>query len=300
MLRFLVSSMLLLILSSCETKFDFPDYPSPLPECHPPDCVRLALVLGGGGAKGVSHVGVLAEFEKAGIPIDLIVGCSAGSVVGALYADCLDATHVKKILKPLRTWDILDVNIWFARYGLASGGALRRYLNKHLTCKCFEELQTPLCVVATDLLSGELVTLNSGPIIPAVHASAAIPFVFSPVHLHERWLVDGGSANPVPVEVAKKMGADIVIAVDLSCLLQKKVPTHLFGVASRSTEIFLLKQSESCLRGADIILRPTLRLSNISMFDDKNHENVYQAGCKAAREAIPQIKSLLAQKGILL
>src|SRR4029077_11639402 len=99
-----------LLLSSCKVGFDLPENPPPIPECLPLDCVRVALVLGGGGAKGMSHVGVLAEFEKAGIPIDVIVGCSAGSIVGALYADCPNASYIKEILEPLRTWDILDIH----------------------------------------------------------------------------------------------------------------------------------------------------------------------------------------------
>ena len=98
-LNFLLFCICVLFLSGCETKFDFPETPPPLPECLPAEGLRLALVLGGGGAKGMSHVGVLREFEKAGIPIDVIVGCSAGSIVGALYADCPNASYVKKILR---------------------------------------------------------------------------------------------------------------------------------------------------------------------------------------------------------
>jgi NTE family protein len=259
--------------------------------------VRVALVLGGGGAKGMSHVGVLAEFERAGIPIDVIVGCSAGSIVGALYADCPNACYIKQILKPLRTWDILDINVWYGRYGLVRGGALRRFLSYHLSCRCFEELQIPLYIVATDLLAGELVCMNSGPIIPAVHASAAVPFIFSPVYLYQRWLVDGGVADPVPVKTAKKTGAAIVIAVDLSGLLPQTCPTNLFGIATRSAEIKFLLQSESCLQGADVIIRP--ELGDMGLFDDKKPQHVYEAGCKAAREAIPTIIELLSQKGFM-
>jgi NTE family protein len=245
----------------------------------------------------MSHVGVLAEFEKAGIPIDVIVGCSAGSIVGALYADCPNASYIKKILKPLRTWDILDINIWYGRYGLVQGGALRRFLRYHLSCRCFEQLQIPLYVVATDLIAGELVCINSGSIIPAVHASAAVPFVFSPVYLHNRWLVDGGVADPVPVKTAKKTGAAVVVAVDLSGLLPDTCPTNLFGVATRSAEIKFLLQSESCVQGADVVIQP--ELGDMGLFDDKNPQHVYEAGAKAAREAIPQIIELLAQKGLM-
>jgi NTE family protein len=296
-LRVLFFLSFLLLLSSCETKLELSKNPLPIPECLSPSGVRVALVLGGGGAKGMSHVGVLAEFERAGIPIDVIVGCSAGSIVGALYADCPNACYIKQILKPLRTWDILDINVWYGRYGLVRGGALRRFLSYHLSCRCFEELQIPLYIVATDLLAGELVCMNSGPIIPAVHASAAVPFIFSPVYLYQRWLVDGGVADPVPVKTAKKTGAAIVIAVDLSGLLPQTCPTNLFGIATRSAEIKFLLQSESCLQGADVIIRP--ELGDMGLFDDKKPQHVYEAGCKAAREAIPTIIELLSQKGFM-
>lgn len=295
-LRVVFFSLFLLLLSSCETKFDLPDTPPPIPECPPPPYIRVALVLGGGGARGMAHVGVLAEFEKAGIPIDLIVGCSAGSIIGALYADCPNACYVKHLLKPLRTWDILDVNVWYGRYGLVRGGALRRFLRNNLSCRCFEQLQIPLYVVATDLMAGQLVSFNSGSIIPAVHASSAVPFVFSPVYMYQRWLVDGGVSDPVPTRVARKTGAAIVIAVDLSSLLPRTCPTNLFGVARRSAEIKFLLQSESCMGGADVIIRPAL--GDMGLFDDRNPQNVYEAGCTAAKEAIPQILDLLAEKGL--
>ncbi|MFI0434825.1 MAG: patatin-like phospholipase family protein [Parachlamydiaceae bacterium] len=295
-LRCLLFCALLVFLSGCETKFDLPDNPPPIPECLPPHQIRLALVLGGGGAKGMSHVGVLAEFENAGIPIDYIVGCSAGSIVGVLYADCPNAQYIKQLLRPLRTWDILDINIWYGRYGLVRGGALRRFLKSHLWSRSFEELQIPCCVVATDVIAGEMVCLNSGPIIPAVHASSAVPFVFSPVYLHQRWLVDGGVSDPVPVRCAKKAGAAVIVAVDLSGLLPKTCPTNLFGVATRSAEIKFLLQSESCLHGADVIIKP--ELGDMGLFDDRNPQNVYEAGSKAAKEAIPQIIEILSQKGI--
>lgn len=289
--------LVLFILTSCETKFDLPENPPPIPHCEPPDCIRVALVLGGGGAKGISHLGVLQEFEDAGIPVDIIVGCSSGSIVGALYADCPKAAYVKKILKPLRVWDILDINICFARYGLVRGTSLNRFLQKNLSCRNFEELQIPLYVVATDLKGGVLVCMNSGPIISAVRASAAVPFIFSPVYLYKRWLVDGGVADPVPVKVAKSTGAGIVIAVDLSGLLEETCPSNLFGVAARSAEIKFLLQSESCAQDADVLIQP--ELGCMGLFDDEYPELVYEAGRKAARKAIPKILELLTEKGII-
>lgn len=288
-------SLLVLILNGCATKFNVPEEPGSVPVCQFPYCIRLALVLGGGGARGMAHVGVLEEFERAGIPIDLIVGCSAGSVVGALYADCPDAGAVKTLLNPLKKWDILDLDFSRCRYGLVQGRSFRRFLERNLSVRCFEKLRIPLCIAVTDLLEGKMVCLSSGPLIPAVHASSAVPFVFAPVHLHDRLLVDGGVTDPVPVCIAKKLEACIIVAVDLSELLPKTCPTNLFGIAKRSAEIKFLLQSESCIDGADVVIRP--ELDGVGLFDDRNNEHVYEAGRKGAREAIPKILDLLEQKG---
>jgi NTE family protein len=295
-LSHLIFICLMILMSGCQTKFYLPDNPRPLPECPIKHEVRLALVLGGGGARGMAHIGVLEEFERVGIPIDLIVGCSAGSIVGALYADCRKASHVKELLKPLKKWDILDINVWRCRYGFVEGRSIRQFLKKNLRARYFEELCIPLCCAATDLVEGEIICLNSGPIIPAVHASAAVPFVFCPVYLHDRLLVDGGVADPIPVCMAKKNNAQVIVAVDLSELLPKTCPTNLFGVAARSAEIKFLLQSESCVKEADIVIRP--ELGDIGLFDDRNNDLVYEAGRKAAQEAIPQIIDLLSQKGL--
>jgi NTE family protein len=198
------------------------------------------------------------------------------------------------MLEPLRVWDILDIRLHHCRYGFVRGDSLCRFLNSKLSVRCFEELKIPLYVVATDLLSGELTSFNSGLISPAVHASAAVPFVFSPVNIYERLFVDGGVADPTPVQVAKKLGADIIIAVDLSQLLPKTCPTNLFGVTSRCAEIALLVQSEGCVQHADVLIRP--ELWGMGLFDDDDLEMVYQAGREAARKMMPEIIKLVNEK----
>lgn len=282
---------------SCPQQFIIDDDPPPLPLCHVPEKIRLALILGGGGAKGFAHVGVLEEFEQANIPIDLIVGCSAGSLIGALYADCPNAAYVKKLIDPWKSKWFLDINIFKARFGLSQGDSMHRILECSLHAKTFEELKIPLIVVATDLCSAELVTLGGGEIVPAVRASCAIPFVFVPVEVHDRIFVDGGVIDPVPVRVARKLNAEIVVSVDLRCLLPKTFPTNLFSVATRSAEITLLWQSETCIQDSDVVIRPDL--GELGTFDDEYHEQMYQAGRRAAREAMPQILELLSSKGYL-
>lgn len=292
--KFPIFIFCLLLLPACGTKYEVLENPPVIPLCKPEKPIRLALVLGGGGARGIAHLGVLEEFEQAGIPIDAIVGCSAGSIVGALYADCPNARYVRKLLHPLRKWDILDINIWYCRYGLVQGRSLRNFLWYNLKSHHFEDLKIPLYIVATDIKAGQLVTFSSGPIIPAVHASSAVPFVFAPVSYHGRLLVDGGVANPIPVSIAKELDASVIVAVDLSELLPKTCPTNLFGVATRSAEIKFLLQSESCAKGADVVIKPDL--GAIGMFDDKYNNQMFEAGRQAAREVIPRILELLEER----
>jgi NTE family protein len=289
----LIQFLSVLLLVSCGTKYHIPESPPPLPQCIPMENIRLALVLGGGGSRGLAHVGVLKEFEDAGIQIDAIVGCSAGSIVGALYADFPQADRVRRLLFPLKVWDILDINLWYARYGLVQGHSLRKFLHNNLRSRKFQELQIPFYAVATDLMESGLVTFHRGSLIPAVHASASVPFVFAPVLFQGRVLVDGGVADPIPVQVAKKIGARIIVAVDLSELLPKTCPDNLFGIAKRSAEIKFLLQSKSCVKEADVVIIP--ELGHVGMFDDKNNEPMYRAGRQAARKAIPKILELLAE-----
>lgn len=294
-IRLLTCSFVVLFLfTGCGTKYKVSDNPPPITLHIPEKKIHLALVLGGGGARGLAHVGVLEEFEQAGISIDMLVGCSAGSIVGALYAEYQNAQKVRCLLEPLKKWDILDINLWYCRYGLVQGRSLGKFLETKMTCSRFEELKVPLYIVSTDLLAGELVTFSRGPLIPAVHASVAVPFVFAPVLYQGRLLVDGGVADPIPVGVAQEVGADIIVAVDLSELLPKSHPTNLFGIARRSAEIKFLLQSESCCKAADVVISP--EQGDVGMFDDKNNELMYQAGRKAAKAAIPRILELLEER----
>lgn len=284
-----------LISCGCPQHYNVCNTPPPLPNCPVvPQPVRLALILGGGGSKGLAHVGVLEELEMANIPIDLVVGCSAGSIIGALYCDCPDTTHLKDVFLKLNTNRLIDFDIWNARYGLCQGRSIRRFIRKNLSATNFDELKVPFFLVTTDLYSSELVTIGGGPIAPAVEASCSIPFVFVPVNLHGRAFVDGGVIDPVPVRVAKHFDAEIIVAVDLRGLLPHTFPTNLFGVASRSAEITLLWQSEGCIKDADVIIRPNL--DGIGTFCGDQNERIYQAGRAAAREAIPQILQCLNEK----
>jgi NTE family protein len=242
----------------------------------------------------LAHIGVLEELEKARIPIDLIVGCSAGSLVGCLYADCPSAAYLKTLLPLMKKSHLLDINIIEARYGLAQGRSMRKFLKTHLDAECFEELKIPLVIVATDLHSGELVPIGGGPIIPAVEASCSIPFLFSPVQLYGRILVDGSVIDPIPVRLARQLGADFIVAVDLQELLPKRLPSNLFEVAIRSIEITFLWLSEEFAKGANVVIRPSL--GDIGSLDDGYNQMIYQAGKEAAKKVIPTILESLYKR----
>lgn len=282
-----------LFISSCHCPYSYTpcEDPPPLPVCYVPQKVKLALVLGGGGARGLAHIGVLEEFEKANIPVDIIIGCSAGSLVGSLYCDCPNAAYVRSVLVPMKSETFVDVHLFKAWYGLSQGKGMSAVLSRNLEAKCFEQLKIPLLTVSTDLYKGELITIGGGPIVPAVQASTAIPIVFAPIELYGRVLVDGGVIDPVPVRVAKMVDPEIIVAVDLREMLECTCPKNIFDVAKRSAEISLVWQSEGCLNGADFVIRP--RIGDCGTFDDKAHVQIYEAGRQAALEVIPLIQAKL-------
>lgn len=289
----LFMTLLCLFAGCCPHKYVPKGEPPPLPPICVPEKIRVALVLGGGGVRGMAHVGVIEELEKAGVCFDLIVGCSAGSIVGALYADCPCSEHIKEAVSKIKSNSILDINIWECRYGLSQGRSLHKVICEYLDAETFEELQVPLVVVASDLYSGELVPIGSGDLEKAVQASCSIPFLFVPQEHLGRILVDGGVINPVPVQVAKDLGAEIVIAVDLCELLPTTFPTNLFQIATRSAEIAFTWQNQTCTKGADVIIRP--KMCGVGTFNDCMKPLLYEAGKEAAREALPRIQALLAK-----
>lgn len=289
------SYIFLLLFVTCCVPYRFvpKNAPEPPVPCYIPEKIRVALVLGSGGVRGMAHVGVLEELENAGIKIDLIVGCSAGSIVGALYADYPRSCRIKNIMETMHSDSLLDINIWQCHFGLSQGRAMRRALYRNIQARNFEELQIPFIAVATDLYSGELVPIGSGDVIKAVQASCAIPLLFVPCEVNGRILVDGGVVNPVPVCLARDLGADVVIAVDLCELLPRTFPTNLFGVATRSAEIAFLWQSDVCTRHADVVIQP--KMCGIGTFNDKMKHEIYRAGKDACKESLPRIQEILSK-----
>ena len=159
-LRILFTLSLAFLMASCSSLYVHPTAENTVPPFEPKQPIKIALVLGGGGARGLAHLGAIRELEAAGIRPDLIVGCSAGAVIGAFYADDPDLTRIENLLLSLRKADLLDTNIFRSRFGVVRGRMLRKFMKKHLHAKTFSELKIPLIVVATDLFTGEVVELS--------------------------------------------------------------------------------------------------------------------------------------------
>jgi NTE family protein len=259
---------------------------------EPQKPVHLALVLGGGGSKGLAHLGAIRELEAAGIRPDLIVGCSAGAMVGALYADEPGLKEIDKVLLNLKRSDLIDTSFFQFRFGVAKGKALEAFMKKNLRARSFKELKIPLIVVATDLYNGEVVELSQDDIPIAIRASCAFPGIFEPVLLHGRYLIDGGAGSPMPVDIAKKHGAKVVIAIDVGEKLPETKPSHLFGIAKRGLEIAYRKFVAHSLALADIVIK--MDFQDVGTFTDHLNEQMYEHGRKQVLSSLPEIKRKLA------
>ncbi|MCB1085170.1 MAG: patatin-like phospholipase family protein, partial [Chlamydiia bacterium] len=230
----------------------------------------------------------------AGIHPDLIIGCSAGAIIGALYADQPHVKRLETLLIGMKRSDLMDFSLFSSRFGVVKGGRLQTFLKKTLKARTFSELQIPMIAVATDLLTGELIELGGGELVPAICASSAVPGVFNPVQYLGRFLIDGGVADPIPVQVAKKYGAQMIIAVDIGQELSGKEPLHLLGVAKRGLEISYRKFSEVVSQSADVVIR--MEFQYVGMFSDRYNKEIYEHGRLMARKIVPHIEQIIADR----
>jgi NTE family protein len=294
----LVSLSILMLFAgySCSKKFMVID--SPL--LQPPARIlkerpNVALVLGGGAFHGMAHAGVIKALEDAGIPIDLIVGTSAGSMVGALYADNPNIDDLIPLIKSTKAKDVFDFSL--SSVGFVSGKKLQRYMTNQLRATQIEDTQIPFVAVTTDIEKGKSVALKAGPISASVNASCAIPGIFEPVKMYGTTFVDGGVIDGVPVNIAKEYHPKYIIAVkitqfDTTVVLKsrKKVVLRGYDVASH----YANKESISL---ANIIIQPNLK--GLSLMGGKDNEKIYKLGIIAAKEMLPEIRSELKKRNIL-
>lgn len=290
LIRLLALALSSLLLSACATTR--PDSSAARP-------ARIAVVLGAGAAKGFAHIGVLKILEAQKIPIDMIVGTSAGSFVGSLYAYGYDAYSLQNIALSLEKSDVAELTI--PNNGFLKGERLRDFVNAKVKGQPIEKLKIPFYAVATDIKSGEGVAFHSGNTGMAVQASAAVPGVYQPARFSGTSYVDGGVVNPLPVDVAKKQGADIVIAVDITYGVDPSIPTTTMETIMKSIGIMYNRISQAAISQADVVIRPRVGFVGSADFS-RRHEAILE-GEKAATAAMPAIKALidkLRQEGRLL
>lgn len=255
--------------------------------------VKVALVLGAGASRGFAHIGVLKVLEANGVPINMVVGTSAGSFVGSLYAYGFNAYQLQKIAIDIQKSDIVDLTI--PDNGFIKGEQLEGYVNRMVNNTPIEKLRIPFYAVATNIQAGQEVVFGQGNTGAAVRASCSIPGVFRPAIITGQMYVDGGVVSPVAVEAAKRMGADMVIAVDISSDLDKTQPGSTIGTILQSVNIMYSKIAYNQLLKADVVIRP--KVGSIGSADfDKRHEAILE-GEKAATEMLPHIKELLGRPG---
>jgi NTE family protein len=266
-----------------------PEAPPAVPK-PPPRPPRVGLALGGGAARGFAHIGVIQVLEENGIKPDLVAGTSAGSLVAALYATGRNGTELANVALTMDEGAITDWS--FPARGLIRGEALARYVRDLTGGKTIEQMRVPLGIVATDLDSGAAVLFQRGDTGAAVRASSAVPAVFQPVKIGNREYVDGGLVSPVPVRFARQMGAELVIAVDISLPPDGNPTTDMMKLLLQTFAIMGRSINSFELREADVVLRPSL--VGVSSADFTARKRAIQAGRDAALAALPQIRAKLS------
>lgn len=257
----------------------------------------VALVLSGGSARGFAHVGVIKVLEENGIRPDIIVGSSAGSIVGALYASGLNAHEVDSALAQMEI-SLLGDLVWPrfgvlpGELGLLSGEAMRRFVSERLKSQLIQEFPIRFAAVATDLDSGTTRAFNSGDAAVAVKASTAVPGLMSPVRIGGRMYADGQVASPVPVPVARDLGAEVVIAVDVIYPPGDSSMTNPLSVLFQAFLISTYRLREAQLQGADVVIAPRIERTT-GQYGTSARKQLVEAGELAAREALPQIRAAL-------
>ena len=252
---------------------------------------KIGLALGGGAARGFAHIGVIKMLEAHDIVPDYVVGTSAGAVVGSLYAGGHDAFAMQKIAQQLDEKIFADWTL--GGRGLLKGEALQDFINQHLNRRPLEKLNKPFATVATDLNTGERVVFRTGDCGMAVRASAAVAGVFQPTQFHGRSYVDGGLSSPIPVQAAREMGADLVIAVDISARPEGQPTDSMTAIIWQTTTIMGGVIGTNELKGADIVIRP--KLPYVKSWDFAARHDAMLEGERAALAALPAIRQKLRQ-----
>jgi len=256
--------------------------------------LKVGLALGGGSARGFAHIGVIQALEKHKIRPDLVVGTSAGSIIGAFYAAGFSGAQMEEIALKLKDFEVIDLSVGSKR-GMVLGSALQNVVNQFLQSKPIEAFPIPFCAVATNLISGKANLFRTGNAGFAVRASCSMPGVFIPARQGADEFVDGGLISPLPVNEAKKMGANYVIAVDVSAQTDNANLYGMFELLMQSFDIMGQSLIRLEAEKADVLIHPDLK--KFSSTDFQSRKELIAAGYQAGLQAIPQIKEALAVAG---
>ncbi len=250
----------------------------------------VGLALGGGMARGCAHVGVLRELEKHRIPIDLIAGTSVGSLIGGAYCAGLTPDQIEVLALKINWSDLGRVTI--SKLGFYDSRRTEDYVRSNFPVTEFEKTRIPFGAVATDIQSGKMVVFTEGSLPLAIRASCALPIFYTPVMVNGRMMVDGGLVGHIPASVARMMGADLVIAIDVNSQhLPISPPTHLFSVMSQSLSIMGRSTVDYLYADADVIIRP--QIEHVRPDDLSKAAELIAAGEEAARRVISRIGRML-------
>ena len=281
-----------LLLASCTTTKG----PGSIPAGELPK-PKVALVLGGGAARGFAHIGVIRALEQEKIPIDLVVGTSVGSLIGAIYAYDRSSFELEWTAFALEKDDIFDYGLLtaFTGMGAAKGEKLEAFIKSKVPATNIENLKIPFAAVATDLNRGARVVLDTGSVGRAVRASSALPGVFQPVEHQGKLLVDGGLIDNVPVSVAREKGADIVIAVDIGKQVSNFNIADIIDVLFQSITIMSAENAKVRKQEANILIAPNI--GEVGMLDFTQKKRCMQAGIEATQKMMPEIKAVIEAWG---
>jgi NTE family protein len=293
--RSLLSAMAAVLLAGCGSTPTQPTAPAAATPAPQPVArkVKIGLALGGGAARGFAHIGVIKALEAQGIVPDIVVGTSAGSVVGAMYASGHNGFALQKMALEMDEASISDWALPFFNKssGVLKGEALQAYVNKAVNNQPIEKLKIPFGAVATDLKTGQPILFRRGNTGMAVRASSAVPSVFQPVSIAGRSYVDGGLVAPVPVRFAKEMGAEFIIAVNISSATEAQATASSMDVLMQTFTIMGQRINQLELKDADIVITPALGSMGSADFNGRNLAVL--AGEQAAAQAMAQIKARL-------
>jgi NTE family protein len=264
---------------------------------------KVGLALGGGGAKGLAHIGVLKVLTREGVKIDYIAGTSIGSLMGAYYAAHLEVEELEKKILEKSDWK-MGVSMFdpTLNKGILKGKRIEALIAEWIGVKTFQELQIPLTIITTDLKTGAMVNFSQGDIIKAIRASISVPLIFQPVRHDDMILTDGGLSNPVPDDVVAGMGADKVIAVNLDAGYFdlegiEKRDMKIKDISLRSLNVLRYHLAKYCMQSADIIIEPELKVHGIvgwnNFFDREKAKKMIKQGEEKTEEMLPRIKASL-------